>query len=79
MTNDRRTSDRWERVLTKYGAGTTIALFLVWWMSSGISADMKAIRSDLTNHVTETNFYLHAICVNSSATPQQLAGCEPPR
>lgn len=75
--DDRRTGDRWERLLTKYGAATMIALFLVWWMSAGISADMKAIRSDLAQHVTETNIYLRQICLNTSATPQQAIGCEP--
>lgn len=66
---------RWERVLSKYGAATLIALFLVWWVTSGVSGGIAAIQQSLRDHVSETTFYLHAICVNAAKDEGQRANC----
>lgn len=75
VATDRRGGERWERILTKYGAATAIALFLVWWLASDVSGQISAVRATLAGHVVETNFYLRQICLNTSKDPQQAMGC----
>lgn len=70
--------DRWERVLSRYGLATVIALFLVWWLTSGVTTSLASVQQSLHDHVTETTFYLHAICVNAAQDEGQRANCVPP-
>lgn len=67
--------ERWEAILTRYGAVTVIALFLVWWLTTGVSGSLSTIQQTLHDHVTETAFYLHAICLNGAHTDGERANC----
>lgn len=71
-------SERWERVLNRYGLATVLALFLVWWLTSGVSGSISAIQQSLHDHVAETTFFLRAICVNAAKDEGQRANCVPP-
>lgn len=71
-------AERFDRYLAKYGAATVIALFLVWWMASDVSGSLHSLRTMLESHVSETNFYLRAICLNTSQNEAQRASCIPP-
>jgi hypothetical protein len=68
----------WERYISKYGAATAIALFLVWYLASDVSGSLRALKLALDNHVSETNFYLRAICNNTATTEGQRANCIAP-
>lgn len=72
---ERRVGEHWERILTKYGAATLIALGLVWWLASNVSGQVAEVRKTLDAHVTETNFYLKNICINTAQIESQRAAC----
>lgn len=80
MTGDeRRFGDRWERILGKYGLATVIALGLTAWLASNVSGQVSKVRETLDLHVSETNFYLRQVCINTAQNEGQRAGCIPPR
>lgn len=79
MSAQPQNASPWERILTKYGAATAIALFMVYWLTSGVSGDVRTLREDVKSHISETNFYLRAICVNVATTEGQRANCIIPR
>ena len=58
----------------KVGVPAAIALFLVWFLTHGIGADISAMRSEHQ----ELRIYLRAICFNTSTTEAQRANCVPP-
>lgn len=68
-------TEQWERIANKYGIPAVIALFLVWWLTSGVSADISAIKAALGLHTSETNFYLRQVCLNTAQTENQRAAC----
>jgi hypothetical protein len=57
--------------LAKYGVGSVIAMYLVWSMTSGLQADVKAIRDE---HKMMGQ-YLQAICLGVTTDPQQEWRC----
>lgn len=69
----------YERVLMKYGLSTAIAVFLIWKMTTGISGHIDQIQTALNEHITETAYYLRAICVNTAQDDIQRAACMMPR
>lgn len=69
----------WDKTLTKYGVATVIALFLVWWITGDVSGALKSIKGTLEEHVSENNFYLRQVCLNTATTESQRVGCIPPR
>jgi hypothetical protein len=68
-------ADKWGRLANKYGVPAAIALFLVWWLASGVSADIRDLKTALGIHTSETNFYLRQVCLNTSQTENQRAAC----
>lgn len=74
-----RITDRgWERLLGKYGPTAAIAVFLVWWISNDVSGTLRAIEFTLNTHVSESVFYLRAICLNAAKDERERANCVPP-
>ena len=65
------------KLAVKYGVAGAIALFLVWWLASNVSGQVTKIQETLGAHVTETNFYLRQICLNTARDETQRAGCWP--
>ena len=69
----------YEKVLTKYGLATFLAVFLVWWVTTGVSGSITQIQTALNEHISETAYYLRAICVNTAQDDSQRAACIAPR
>lgn len=65
----------WAKVIYRYGLAAAIAGFLVWFVTQGLSDDVRATRDMLREHIAEQRFYLRAICVNTSQTEIQRAQC----
>lgn len=72
-------SSFYERVLSKYGLATALAVFFVYWITSDVSGTTRAIKTALDNHISETAYYLRAICINTSTDDAQRASCMLPR
>jgi hypothetical protein len=70
-------TDKIASLAHKYGALGAIAVFLVWWMANDVTGTLRALDQALTGHVSETNFYLRSICLNTATTEAQRAGCIP--
>ena len=66
-----------ERILTKYGLATLLALAFFYWITSDVSGTMRDIREQLNGHVTETTFYLRQVCLNTAQNEAQRAACIP--
>lgn len=66
------------KALKDYGALGVIAMFLVWWMASGIATDVRMVKDMVRDHVSESNFYLRAICVNGAHDEKERANCVVP-
>lgn len=62
----------WAKALYMFGVPAGIALYLVWFLTSGAYA---ALNRKLDEHVTRTNFYLRAICLNTAPTDVARAQC----
>lgn len=71
--------DRAERVLSRYGLGTLLAISLTIWLVMEISRGVQNINAMLSGHISDSNFYLRALCVNSADTSQKLANCQAPQ
>lgn len=59
--------------LAKYGVGSVIALWLVYVMTQGLSADVKGIRDEHQ----QMGQYLQAICLGVTTDPQMQWRCMP--
>jgi hypothetical protein len=70
-------TDKIASFANKYGALGAIAVFLVWWMANDVSGTLRALDQALSGHVSETNFYLRSICLNTAQSEAQRAGCFP--
>ena len=66
-----------ERILTKWGLATLLALGLVWWIATDVSGTMRDIRNKLDTHMNDTTFYLRQVCLNTATNESQRAGCIP--
>ena len=69
----------YEKVLTKYGLATFLAVFLVWWVTADVSGAIKHIQASLNEHISENAYYLRGICLNTAQTDAQRANCIPPQ
>lgn len=69
----------WIAAIYKLGVTSAIAAFLIWWLTSQVSANLASIQQRLDQHVTSTDIYLHAICVNTAKTEVERASCPTPR
>ncbi len=72
------------RIAARYGVSAVIAGFLVWFVTQGISGDVKgtreevrAVRDELRQHSSEQRFFLRAICLNSAKDDAGRAMCVP--
>lgn len=63
------------RVVDRYGPWVALAGFLVWWLTTDISGNVKATRDIVINHVVESNFYMRQICLNTAKDDAQRANC----
>lgn len=68
----------WAKVVYWYGIPAAIAGFLVWFVTQGLSNDVRTTREMLQIHANENGFYLRAICLNVAQTDGQRAQCFPP-
>lgn len=68
-------STAWERLANKYGIPAVISLFLIWWLTKGVSGDIGDIKASLGRHMYETNFYLRQVCLNTASSESQRAAC----
>lgn len=59
--------------LAKYGVGSVIALYLVYSMTQGLSADIKGIRAEHT----QMGVYLQAICLGVTPDTKDHWRCFP--
>lgn len=66
------------RLLDRFGPWVVIAGFLIYWVTNGLSAKVDAINSSVTSHVSESNFYMRQICLNTAKDDAQRASCIPP-
>lgn len=77
----------WARILYKYGVPSAIALFLVWFIAGQLNKNVQAINekmdhigSEVHDHVFQTNFYQHSICVmTAKQSGQPISLCDPPQ
>lgn len=70
----------YEKILTKYGLATFIAVFLIWKLTTSVSGDIEKIQATLNEHVSETAHYLRGICLHTANNETERAECNvPPR
>jgi hypothetical protein len=67
-----------ERILTKYGLATVLAIAFFYWITSDVSGTVRDIQSRLNDHISETSFYLRQICINTAVDEKGRAACQPP-
>jgi hypothetical protein len=79
----------WVRAVTMIGAPAAIALYLTWFLTSGVSQNLATMRvqteqhiHDMERHTMETTLgllelrrYLLLICQNTAKTDIDRAGC----
>ncbi len=68
-------TDRLAYLANKYGPLAAIAIFLVWWIATDISGNLRHIGERLDSHTAETAFYMRQMCLNTSQNETQRAGC----
>jgi hypothetical protein len=64
----------WREVLKTHGPTTLIALFLIYWLTMGISSELAA-HIDATSRLEH---YARQTCINVADTEAERAGCIPP-
>lgn len=65
----------WIDAAYKIGVPSAIAVFLVWWLTSTVAANLATIQTRLNDHITATNQYLYAICKHTAKTEDERADC----
>jgi TctA family transporter len=73
-----RTDTTWIAAAAKFGVPSVIAVFLIWWLTSVVSASLTSIQSTLGDHVTTSNFYLRQVCINTAKDETQRTSCLSP-
>jgi hypothetical protein len=63
----------WARFIERYGIATLLAAWLIYFITTGLSKDVKAMREEHQ----ELRIYLRQICMNTAATDIAYAGCIP--
>jgi hypothetical protein len=64
----------WKEILKTHGPITVIALFLIYWLTTGISEELAA-HIDATSRL---EYYLRQVCLNTANSEAERAGCIPP-
>lgn len=75
MTTDTKTQLA-NRIISKEGVWAGVAIFLVAFIGWMLSVEVKAIREDQRQHMSETGFYLFHICVNTSPDEKRATECK---
>jgi hypothetical protein len=73
-----RPSADWLQLLTRYGLGTLLALFLVYKLSGSFELKLDALAAQFERHAADTatqTLLLKAICSNTAKTPTELVTC----
>lgn len=65
----------YEKVITRYGFATFVAVFLLWRMATTLSGDIASIKTVLNEHVSETAHYLRGICLHTASNETERAEC----
>jgi hypothetical protein len=68
-----------ERVLSKYGLATLLALGFFYWVTTDVSGSIKAVQVTLSDHISESTYYLRQVCINTAKDETQRAACIAPR
>jgi hypothetical protein len=67
----------WARITFKWGVGSAIALYLVYQVTQAFGSTLVTIRDEQRTHISETNFYLRQVCLNTAKDDVQRSGCYP--
>lgn len=68
----------WSRLALKFGVPAGIAVYLVYFLTQGISADVRTTKELMQRHMHEQRWLLQSICRNLAKDAAQLASCELP-
>jgi hypothetical protein len=77
--NGTGTGPWWIRAIYMLGVPAAIAVFLMYFVTVGLTGEIKGLRDDVRSHMREQSaliFYLQAICRGVAADAR---ACEPPR
>jgi hypothetical protein len=66
------------QVLKDHGLATVIAIFLIYWLTNDVRADLKTIGLNLRDHMQETTYFARQICINTAKNADQTMACEVP-
>lgn len=69
----------WLDGIVKLGVPSAIAVFLIWWLTSVVSASLSTIQNRLNEHIATTNIYLFEVCKHTGKTEEERAECPQPR
>lgn len=65
-------------ILRQHGPSVIISLWFTYWLTSQVSGAIANVQHDILSHARLSAFYSRQICINTAATPAQVALCEPP-
>lgn len=51
------------RIISREGLFALISVALIWWIATGVSADIRSTRDDLKMHAQESAFYAKQSCL----------------
>lgn len=68
-------TDRVFHFANKYGVAAVLAVFLTYWMANDVAGMLRKLDSELTEHVSETNYLLRGICLNTAESESERANC----
>lgn len=73
-----RPSADWLQLLTRYGLGTLLALFLVYKLAGSFELKLDALAATLERHTVDAStqtLLLRAICANTANTAADQITC----
>lgn len=72
----------WAKLIYWYGIPAGLCVFLVYANVNGQEAENRAMREEhqrILSKLDEASFYNRQICINTSKTEWERAGCIPPK
>lgn len=60
--NGRATDNSLKWYAVRYGPWAALAAYLVWLITGSLTADVKGMKLDLHDHITEQRFYSSVMC-----------------
>ena len=67
------------QVLKDHGLGVVVSIYLIYWATSSMSGTLLAISTNLKDHMQETAYFAHQICINTAKDEVQARACEIPK